>query len=322
MNEFDIIKNYFATQIAHRTDVIRGIGDDAAIVSVPQGQELAITTDTLIAGIHFPDDTHPYDIGYKSLAVNLSDLAAMGATPAWVTLAMTLPKGNESIEDWIQAFCDGFFTLANRYQVQLIGGDLTHGPLSITVQALGLVPTLKAILRRGAKPSDLIYVSGTLGDAGLALQCLQKKIALPPKAMQPLLTRLNRPEPRVVMGEQIRGIAHAAIDISDGLAADLSHILEESQVGAIIYVDQLPLSEELKHSLPHEEAITLALTAGDDYELCFTIPADKRTQLENKLSSLPCRHTCIGTITEQTGLDLRYQNGNPYHGPLHGYRHF
>ena len=288
-------------------------------MTIPPGQELAITTDTLVAGIHFPDTTHAYDIGYKSLAVNLSDLAAMGATPAWVTLAITLPQANEN---WLHAFCEGFFTLANRYQVQLIGGDLTHGPLSITVQALGFTPKQKALLRTGAKPSDLIYVSGTLGDAGLALQGLQNNIDLNPTYQPLLLSRLNRPEPRVAIGKQLRDIAHAAIDISDGLVADLGHILEKSQVGAIIYVDQVPLSEALKHSLSPAEAITLALTAGDDYELCFIIPANKRMQLEKILSSLPCRYTCIGTITAQTGLDLRYQNGNHYHGPLHGYQHF
>ncbi|TAK73541.1 MAG: thiamine-phosphate kinase [Gammaproteobacteria bacterium] len=311
MTEFELIKHYFAQQSLHRPDVMLGIGDDAAILSIPAGMELAVTTDTLALDVHFPASASPYDIGYKSLAVNLSDLAAMGATPAWVTLAITLPQADES---WIHSFCDGFFTLANRYQVQLIGGDLTHGPLAITVQAIGFIPTRKAILRSGAKAGDLIYVTGTLGEAGLALLSLQGKASPVP---EDILTRLHRPEPRVTVGEAIRDIAHAAIDISDGLTADLGHILEQSHVGAIIYVDQLPLSH-----LPHEGGIHLALTAGDDYELCFTIPTDKRAELEAKLTALSCRYTCIGTITEQTGLDLRYQNGKKYHGQIGGYQHF
>jgi len=319
MTEFDLIKKYFATQTEHRPDVRLGIGDDAAIVTVPAGHELVVTTDTLIADVHFPALTPPYDIGYKALAVNLSDLAAMGASPAWATLAITLAEANEA---WIQAFCDGFFTLANRYQVQLIGGDLTHGSLSMTVQAMGFIPPGQALLRSTAKPADLIYVTGTLGDAGLALHHLKQQISLSTEAQHAVLTRLNRPEPRLPQGEHLRGLAHAAIDISDGLAADLGHILEQSQVGAIVYVDQLPLSEAVKQSLPPEKAITLALTAGDDYELCFTVPPEKRALVEKKLSSIPCRYTCIGVITEQQGLDLRYQDEKKYHGPKLGYQHF
>lgn len=319
MTEFDIIKNYFNTQTEHRQDVRLGIGDDAAIVSVPDGKELIITTDTLISGTHFPNNTLPYDIGYKALAVNLSDLAAMGATPAWATLAITLPNNDEA---WIQSFCDGFFTLANRHQVQLIGGDLTRGALSITVQALGFTAKGAAILRSGAKPNDLIYVSGTLGDAGLALAFLQEKIELNNTYQSALLLKLHRPEPRIAIGEALQGLAHACIDISDGLAADLTHILEQSQVGAILHVDQLPFSDELKHTLSHDDAIKLALTAGDDYELCFTVPPNKKAELEKNLSQLPYHYTCIGEITEQAGLDLRYQDGKKYHGPQDGYQHF
>lgn len=319
MNEFDLIKNYFAEQTEHRGDVICGIGDDAAITRLPANHELVVTTDTLIAGVHFPETTQPYDIGYKALAVNLSDLAAMGATPAWITMAITLPHTGEN---WLQSFCDGFFTLANRHQVQLIGGDLTRGPLSITLQALGFIPPQQALLRSGAKPGDLIYVSGYLGDAALALRFLQKKVQLAEIYRRGVLERLNRPEPRIATGESLREIAHAAIDISDGLAADLNHILEQSQAGAVVYVDQLPLSEALTHSLPLAEAVTLALTGGDDYELCFTLPAEKRVQAEKKLSSLPCRYTCIGEITIKPGLDLRYQDGRKYNGPIQGYQHF
>jgi thiamine-monophosphate kinase len=319
MNEFDIIKHYFATQQTQRGDVRIGIGDDAAIVNVPQGHELAITTDTLIAGIHFPESTPAYDIGFKSLAVNLSDLAAMGATPAWVTMALTLPDNNK---DWIQNFCAGFFALANRWGIALIGGDLTHGPLAITIQALGLTPQQQAILRSQAKPGDLIYVTGTIGDAGLALRFLQHQLVLDDRQQPQVLERLNRPEPRVATGQHLRGIASAAIDISDGLAADLGHVLEQSHVGAVLYVDQLPLSEALVRSLSHEEAIALALTAGDDYELCFTVPAKLQTELKRQLSTLPCRFTCIGEIRQHPGLELKYQNGSNYHGAIIGYQHF
>jgi thiamine-monophosphate kinase len=319
MNEFDIIKQYFATQSSRRDDVVVGIGDDAAIVNIPQGHELIVTTDTLIRGVHFPVSTLPYDIGYKSLAVNLSDLAAMGATPAWVTMTLTLPDDNR---EWLQAFCEGFFTLANRHRVELIGGDLTHGPLSITVQAMGFTPPKKALLRSQAKPGDAIYVTGTIGDAGLALRYLQNKITLDQPYQRDVLERLNRPEPRIACGEHLRDIASAAIDISDGLAADLSHILEQSQVGAILYVDSLPLSAALTHSLSHQDAIALALTAGDDYELCFTVPAKSRAKLEEQLSRIPCQFTCIGEIRKQSGLELNYQNGSKYHGPILGYQHF
>lgn len=319
MNEFDLIQHYFNTQTEQRADVRVGIGDDTAIVKAPQGQELAITTDTLVAGIHFPEQTLAFDIGYKALAVNLSDLAAMGATPAWVTLAITLPTPDEN---WIQEFCDGFFTLANRHQVQLIGGDLTHGPLTITVQAIGLVPEQKALLRSNAKPGDLIYVTGTVGDAGLALQIIQQQLQVDHSLERQLLVRLNRPEPRIEIGEKLIGIAHAAIDISDGLAADLSHILKTSKVGAILHVDKLPLSEELKQSASKDKAIALALSSGDDYELCFTIPPEKRQQLEQTMSNIPCHITCIGEIVDKPGLDLRDNNGKPYESTTRGYQHF
>lgn len=319
MSEFDIIKTYFATQTEHRSDVRIGIGDDAAVVQPPAGYELVITTDTLIAGVHFPESTLAYDIGFKSLAVNLSDLAAMGATPAWVTMALTLPEENKT---WLKEFCDGFFTLANRHHIQLIGGDLTRGTLSITVQAMGFTPPQQALLRSQAKPGDLIYVTGTLGDAGLALGFLQQHIPLN-TIFQPLvLQHLYRPEPRIAMGERLRSLASAAIDISDGLAADLGHILEKSEVGAILYVDQLPLSEALTQTLSADAAIALALTAGDDYELCFTLPPQKQIELEKQLSAISCSYTCIGEITQKQGLELIDKNGNKYHGTLLGYQHF
>ena len=319
MNEFDLIKTYFAAQGDHRRDVRIGIGDDAAIVSLPEKHQLVVTTDTLVAGVHFPESATAHDIGYKSLAVNLSDLAAMGATPAWITLAITLPHSDE---EWIQSFCSGFFTLANYHQVQLIGGDITHGPLSITVQAMGYVPNNQGLLRSNAKPGDLIYVTGTLGDAGLALRFIQNKIKLEPSKQRAILTRFHHPEPRIVTGKALLYIANSCIDISDGFAADLSHILEASGVGARINTSLLPLSDELVHSVSHDIAVELALTGGDDYELCFTIPPEKRDLLTTTLSTIACRYTHVGEITETPGLILTDKEGNEYHGEIHGYQHF
>lgn len=319
MTEFDLIKKYFSTQLEHRADVKVGIGDDAAVVTVPSGYELVITTDTSVAGVHFLVDTPAYDIGYKSLAVNLSDLAAMGANPAWITLSLTMPEANEN---WIQEFCAGFFTLANRFQVQLIGGDLTKGPLSITIQAMGFVPQRQALLRSTAKPGDLIYVTGTLGDAGLALNHLRGEIELRRDYELMAVQRLHQPEPRIATGLALVGVAHAAIDISDGFAADLNHILAASHVGAKIYVDKLPLSDALTHTLTRENAIALALTAGDDYELCFTLPANQHEKIEKILATIPCRYTCVGEITKNKGLELYYADGKKYVGTTKGFEHF
>ncbi len=315
MTEFEIIRHYFASEKYAPNDVDLGIGDDAALVRVPSDQQLVVTTDTLIAGLHFPLSTSAFDIGYKSLAVNLSDLAAMGARPAWFTLALSLPNDDK---EWLEQFSQGLFNLARSYNLALIGGDLTRGSLAITIQALGLRPISHALLRSQAKVGDLIYVTGHLGDAGLALRQLAQS-TLP---VEIILNKLNRPEPRIAHGQALLAIAHAAIDISDGLAADLRHILNASQVGAKINVDQLPLSPTLQNSVSHEDAITLALTAGDDYELCFTLPANAQSEFEKYISHLSPACTCIGEITAETGLYLHYQDGSAYHGQAKGYQHF
>lgn len=312
INEFDIINKYFRKQIIKRDDVILDIGDDCAIVQPPQDTQLAITTDTLNAGIHFPIATNAFDIGFKSLAVNLSDLAAMGAAPAWATLSLTLPKVDET---WLQEFSKGFFELANRYNVQLIGGDLTHGPLAVTVEAFGFVPKNKFLTRRAAKPGDLIYVTNNLGDAALALDYLTQKRSISIEFQEAVLQKLNRPEPQIEAGKKLLEVAQAAIDISDGLAADLGHILEESQVGAVVYVDQIPLSDALRKSATKEEAISLALNGGDDYELCFTVPKEKQHLVDPKF-------ICIGEITEKLGLHLQFSNGRKYEEEPKGYKHF
>jgi len=311
MNEFAVIQRFFTTQKISRSDVFCGIGDDAAIITPPVNQQIIMTTDTLVSNVHFPADTSPYDIGFKSLAVNLSDLAAMGATPAWITMALTLPEIHET---WLTEFSRGFFTLATEHQAQLIGGDLTRGPLTITIQAHGLIPRGQAIQRNTAKPGDLIYVTNTIGDAALALAVLQKKFKLTDDDQQTVFTKLHRPTPQIKIGEQLRGVASAAIDISDGLAADLGHILEKSAVGAEINVDLIPLSAALRH-LEKDKAIQFALSGGDDYELCFTVPVDKKNHV-------PKNCTCIGTITNTNELDLRFSNGIKYDLHQTGYQHF
>lgn len=319
MHEFNLIKQFCAFQTVERKDVILTSGDDCAIVSIPEDQQLAITTDTLISGVHFPENTSAFDIGHKCLAVNLSDLAAMGAEPAWITFALTLPQVDQA---WLDELARGFFNLATQHQVQLIGGDLTRGHLSLTLQAQGLIPNNTALKRSGAKVGDVIYVTHTLGDAGLALKHIKQELEIPPSYRDSLLTRLNRPEPRVDIGKKIRGIANSCIDLSDGLSGDLSHILEKSRVGAIVYVDQLPLSQELLAASSLELATQLALSAGDDYELCFTVSKENEPLLLKTLENNTCKITPIGVITADLGLSLQFTNGKKYHGPAQSYQHF
>ena len=310
LTEFSIIEQYFNRFSAARSDVVLGIGDDAAIVTVPQGYELAITTDSLISGVHFPKNTPAYDIGYKSVAVNLSDLAAMGAEPTWITLALSMPEANAV---WLKEFSAGIFELINRYSMQLIGGDITQGPLSITIQAHGLLPANKALRREGAQSGDALYVTGNLGAAAWEL--------LQATASQSMRQQLNHPEPRIQAGMLLRHIANSAIDISDGLDADLTHILQQSQVGATVDLASLPLAASLK-SLDRDRALQLALTAGDDYELCFSVPQTNLSALQKIIPKLACPVTWIGTIT--TLKQLRYLNsdGSEYCLATKGYQHF
>lgn len=313
MNEFELIKRFCSFQTITRDDVIIPTGDDSAVVSVPQDQYLAVTTDTMVEGVHFAQGANAYDLGHKILAVNLSDLAAMGATPAWVTMTLTTPHIRHA---WIEQFAKGFFALATRYKVQLIGGDLTHGPLSMTIQALGLAPKQQILKRSGAKVGDQIYVSNTIGDASFAYSSKEKNIS------EYFLTRLHRPEPPVNLAIKLRSIAHAAIDISDGLAADLRHLVEMSNVGADVDVDSLPFSDALLKACSKKEALTHALHGGDDYELCFTIPRDKEKTLATMLKEAGCQATRIGEITANKTLHLHFHDGKKYDGNLQGYQHF
>ncbi len=316
--EFEIIRRWFTPAGPGRDDVIAGVGDDAALLAVPAGYELVVCMDTLVAGIHFPADTAPAAIGHKALAVNLSDLAAMGAEPAWATLSLTLPENDTS---WLEQFSRGFFALASHYKVQLVGGDITRGPLSVTLQAHGFVPAGKALQRQGARPGELVCVTGTLGDAGLALHPGFTGDA-------PLRQRLEYPPPRIEAGIALRGVASAAIDISDGLLADLGHLLEGNGLGAALQVDDLPRSAEFMTVLDTAGADSaslaydLPLSAGDDYELCFCIPERQRAAMEAALAAIPCAVTVIGVIAAQPGIRCYRQDGSLYTPPTTGFQHF
>jgi len=318
LSEFDIIDQIFNVEAETGKHVICGIGDDAALVQVPESHQLAVSTDTLVSGVHFFHDAKPFDIGFKSLAVNLSDMAAMGAEPLWMTLSLTIPDNNS---DWITQFAAGFFQLAKRYGVSLIGGDTTQGPLSVTVQIMGIIPDNKALRRSSAQAGDHIYVTGQPGLAGLALAVLKGEIEIFTVPPADCLQRLHQPEPRIDVGLALRGIANAAIDISDGLAADLGHIIEMSSVGAEIELAALPVGGSLQQ-LSKEQAWSYALNSGDDYELCFTVPAQHERRLNQIRQTLSCELHCIGKITSGTGIFWISPEGKALVFPTGGYRHF
>lgn len=318
MNEFDIIREYFAPQPVTRPDVVLGIGDDAALLTVPAEHELVVTTDMLVGGVHFPEATDPQSIGHKALAVNLSDLAAMGATPAWFTLTISLPQADAA---WLQSFAQGMFSLARQHQVVLVGGDTTRGPLTLSVQAMGFVPRRQALTRTGAKPGDRIYVTGHLGDAALGLLLLQGRLQMPEEYQRLVVERLNRPLPRVAAGLALRGVASACIDVSDGLVADIGHILEASQAGARVQLNRLPLS--LAYDSVFEQiGWEPALSGGDDYELCFTVPVEHDEELRKAAArfGVPCVQ--IGEIESHPGLRLVDAQGALYSPKITGYDHF
>lgn len=321
-SEFDIIRQYFTFNAA-RDDVVLGIGDDAAIVTVPEGYQLVQSVDTLVSGIHFPVETSPQDIAYKSLVVNLSDMAAMGAEPAWFTLAITLPSDDE---DWLKAFSESLSDLAKEFNLQLIGGDTTNGPLCISITINGFVPTGQALTRNKAQVTDKVYVSGTIGDAALALAAWQDQCLLRDDTVNYLNEKLNRPTPQIELGLFLRDYASACIDISDGLIADLGHIIEESQIdnglGATINFESIPLSREFQENITDKTlSVPLILSGGDDYELCFTIPKNKQSQFEDVIKEYGFQVTCIGEIDEQAGLRCLLDNKEIDIQQM-GYQHF
>lgn len=318
LSEFQLIHRFFE-RAAHSEHVALGPGDDAALVRVPAGCELAVAIDTLVAGVHFPADTTAADVGYKSLAVNLSDLAAMGAEPAWATLALTLPGADE---EWVREFAAGFFALADAAGLALIGGDMTQGPLTVSVQVAGHVPAGQALRRSGARNGDQVWVTGTVGDAALALAHLAGGVVVPAASLDSVLARLNRPQPRLREGAALRGIATAAIDLSDGLGADLGHVLEASGVGATIHAERLPLSAALRGQLAAGGAWNFALGGGDDYELCFTAPPEHQSAITQRFDELGTRCTCIGRIEDAAGLRCVMPDGETIDPRTLGYDHF
>jgi thiamine-monophosphate kinase len=313
--EFSLIDRIRA-RARTRADVALGIGDDAALLRVPAGCLLVVSTDTLVAGRHFPKDTGASDIGWKALAVNLSDLAAMGAAPAWCTLALTLPQADA---DWLDEFLDGFCELADAHDVALVGGDTTAGPLAITVTVHGFVPDGEALRRDAAHVGDEVWVTGTLGDAAGGLRQWQARGLQSAK----LRHRLDRPTPRVEAGLALRGLARAAIDVSDGLAADLGHVLAASGVGAELELGRLPTTVTLAEHFTHEhERWRLQLAGGDDYELCFTAPASSALAIEQALSACDVVATVVGRVVPGAGLSLRTPEGEAFDLPRAGFDHF
>lgn len=318
-SEFELIARYFSHQSFSHPSTSLGIGDDAAIVSVPSGMELVVAVDTLVEGIHFPVGTEPRSIGYKALAVNLSDLAAMGAEPAWCTLALSMPVADEAL---VGGIADGLLELASRFCVELIGGDTVRGPLTLSVTVLGLVPTGMGIRRRGSQLGDRIWVSGTLGDAAVGLRIVQGNLHAEAPHHDYLCGRLDKPTPRTDLGRRLRGLAHAAIDISDGLVADVGHLLEASELGARIDADQLPLSQPLSQTVNELDTCRqLALSGGDDYEICFTASPNSNDEIEALARDLGVPLTCIGEVVGERGVRVVTASGEML--PLsNGYDHF
>jgi len=316
--EFELIQRIRArtrAQAGLRTDVELGMGDDAALLNVPSGRQLVVSTDTLNVGVHFPAETAPFDLGWKALAVNLSDLAAMGAEPAWCTLSLSMPRADSA---WLDALLDGLFTLADAHAVALVGGDTTHGPLSLSLTAMGLVTPGRALRRDGAQVDDEIWVTGTLGDAAAALAQLRAGGVADPA----LRERLDRPQPRLAIGRALVGAAHACIDVSDGLLQDLGHICCASDVAAIVEIDALPASAALSARAWGETLRADQACGGDDYELCFTAPPSARGAITRAAEheSLPISR--IGRIVAGTGVRALTSDGTAWLPARAGYEHF
>ena len=318
LSEFEIIRRYFSHPARN---AVLGVGDDAAIVRARRGMELVITTDMLVAGRHFSREADPRKLGHKSLAVNLSDMAAMGATPRWATLALSLPRADAR---WLAAFSRGFMDLARRHDVDLVGGDTTRGPLNICVQVIGEVPRGRALRRDGARAGDDVWVSGTLGDAALALAA--GRLAMAARDRRALRSKLDAPEPRIALGIALRGIARSAIDVSDGLIADLGHICERSRVAAVVEFARIPASAAMTRRLNRPAARAALLAGGDDYELVFTSARARRAAIDRLARRLRLKLTRLGRITRRRAgvppVTVRDAAGRPVTVAQGGSRHF
>jgi thiamine-monophosphate kinase len=318
LGEFALIDRYFRACGARRADVVAGVGDDAALLTVPDATELVAATDTLVAGVHFPHGSPPASIGHRALAVNLSDLAAMGARPAWALLALTLPQAQES---WLAQFAAGFGALARAHEVQLVGGDTTRGPLCITVQLLGFVPRGTALRRSGGHPGDSLFVSGTPGDAAAGLALQESRLSAPAALDAYLRERFEMPSPRVALGERLREFASACIDVSDGLLADAAKLAHASGTGVEIHYEALPVSAALEQAAGAERARELALTGGDDYELCFAVAEKNLAAFTQELPSQRWDYHCIGVLRESPGAAV-LRDGSVMQFSHSGYQHF
>lgn len=315
-SEFNIIAEYFTRPTSH---TILGVGDDAALISLATGMELAISADMLVAGTHFFHDADPYQLGWKSLAVNVSDMAAVGAKPKWATLAIALPEINHA---WLAEFSRGFFACADAFNVDLIGGDTTRGPLTISVQIMGEVPNGQAIKRSGAKIGDDIWVSGQLGNAALGLAHLQGKLKLEGDALQASIQALQSPTPRAALGLALRSVATSCIDVSDGLLADLGHILKASHLGATLHLDSIPCHDFLKERLKESAYQQYLLAGGDDYELCFTAPTLARETIFHLAQQLNLPLSLIGVTNETLNLQVIDAGLNIISTARKGFDHF
>ncbi|MDH2925056.1 thiamine-phosphate kinase [Nicoletella semolina] len=321
MGEFELIRTYFKQYAKQHSDVMLGIGDDCAITLLKPNQRLVTTTDMLVQGTHFFPDISPADLAYKSVAVNLSDLAAMGARPRWISLALSLPRVDSV---WLEAFSRSLFEILTQYNVALIGGDTVRGELSLTITAQGVLPQAVGLLRKNAKVGDWIFVSGSLGESAAGLDILFQSPPKPLSASQQWLVKRHlSPTPRVELGQFLTQFSQCAIDISDGLLADLRHILEQSQVGAEIRLEQLPLSDELLENYSLEQAEKFALTGGEDYELCFTVSDEQMALFSQAVKHFDVSCHCIGRITAKTGkLELTKQGKVVSISSQDGFHHF
>ena len=319
LGEFDLIRRFFVRDQRPRgAGVILGVGDDAALLDLPPGADLVAAVDTVVAGRHFPEDSDAHSIGHRALAVNLSDIAAMGATPSWATLALTLPGADS---DWLEKFAAGFWALADTFGVELVGGDTTRGPLTVSVQILGHVPHGTALRRGGARAGDWLAVSGTLGDAaaGLAYLKAQPRHASS-RDVRELIRRFDYAEPRVHLGVCARGIATAAMDLSDGLAGDLPKLAQASGLAAHVSVERLPMSESMRAVVPAAQALAWALAAGDDYELLLAVPAPRYAELQAAAAQLNLLLTTIGELRSGSGVTWSL-NGREFLPASRGYDH-
>lgn len=337
LTEFDIITRYFSDigttvdaftftsenptdyNTSQKSRLIKGVGDDCALLSLAEDQHLALSIDTLVAGRHFPINANPYELAQRALAVSVSDLAAMGATPLAFTLALTLPKIDN---EWLQGFSDGLRRAANEYTIALIGGDTTQGPLALSVQVHGSVAKQKALTRSAAKLGDSIFVSGTVGDAAAALAVIEKNLNVDDLQRQYFLSRYYQPQARIKLGESLVGIANAAIDVSDGLLADLAHIAKASHLAARVNSCRVPISPQLSAVVNEEQALEYALTGGDDYELCFTVCADRRQQVLDISVSLGLSISEIGKMVAGQGVSCVDKQGDEISFTRLGYQHF